>query len=103
MWPPGRCLRWRDISSDPLGALPPPGHKLRRFSVRFRASRLESDSEQRSIVRIARFAKGDGVAYGVVEGESGQPQTIAELHGHPFGVDPAGVQFTGNRYPLAEV
>jgi 2-keto-4-pentenoate hydratase/2-oxohepta-3-ene-1,7-dioic acid hydratase in catechol pathway len=56
-------------------------------------------------VRIARFAKGDGVAYGVVEGESesGQSQTIAELYGHPFGVDPAGVQFTGNRYPLAEV
>ncbi len=56
-------------------------------------------------MRIARFAKGDGVAYGVVEGESesGQSQTIAELYGHPFGVDPAGVQFTGNRYPLAEV
>ena len=54
-------------------------------------------------MRIARFAKGDGVAYGVVEGESGQPQTIAELYGHPFGVDPAGVRFTGNRYPLAEV
>ena len=56
-------------------------------------------------MRIARFAKGEGVAYGVVEGESesGQSQTIAELYGHPFGVDPAGVQFTGNRYPLAEV
>jgi len=54
-------------------------------------------------VRIARFAKGDGVAYGVVEGESGQPQTVAELHGHPFGIDPAGVRFTGERYPLAEV
>jgi 2-keto-4-pentenoate hydratase/2-oxohepta-3-ene-1,7-dioic acid hydratase in catechol pathway len=54
-------------------------------------------------VRIARFAKGDGVAYGVVEGESGQPQTIAELYGHPFGVDPAGVRLTGERYPLAEV
>jgi 2-keto-4-pentenoate hydratase/2-oxohepta-3-ene-1,7-dioic acid hydratase in catechol pathway len=52
-------------------------------------------------VRIARFAKGDGVAYGVVEGEAGQ--TIAELHGHPFGIDPAGVRFTGQRYPLAEV
>jgi len=52
-------------------------------------------------VRIARFAKGDGVAYGVVEGEAGQ--TIAELHGHPFGVDPSGVRFTGQRYPLAEV
>jgi 2-keto-4-pentenoate hydratase/2-oxohepta-3-ene-1,7-dioic acid hydratase in catechol pathway len=65
-------------------------------------------------VRIARFAKGDGVAYGVVEGEpqGGQPGTggatdlgltIAELYGHPFGVDPGGVRLTGNRYPLAEV
>ena len=47
-------------------------------------------------MRIARFAKGDGVAYGVVEGEPGSgggaaPRlTIAELYGHPFGVDPAG-------------
>jgi 2-keto-4-pentenoate hydratase/2-oxohepta-3-ene-1,7-dioic acid hydratase in catechol pathway len=54
-------------------------------------------------VRIARFAKGDGVAYGVVEGESGGGQTIVELYGHPFGVDPAGVRLTGQRYPLAEV
>ena len=54
-------------------------------------------------MRIARFAMGDGVAYGVVEGESGQPQTISELHGHPFGIDPAGVRLTGQRYPLAEV
>jgi 2-keto-4-pentenoate hydratase/2-oxohepta-3-ene-1,7-dioic acid hydratase in catechol pathway len=46
---------------------------------------------------------GDGVAYGVVEGESGQLQTISELHGHPFGIDPAGVRLTGQRYPLAEV
>jgi len=65
-------------------------------------------------VRIARFAKGDGVAYGVVEGEphGGQPGTggaadlgltIAELYGHPFGIDPGGVRLTGNSYPLAEV
>jgi 2-keto-4-pentenoate hydratase/2-oxohepta-3-ene-1,7-dioic acid hydratase in catechol pathway len=53
-------------------------------------------------VRIARFAKGDGVAYGVVEG-SDPALTIAELYGHPFGVDPGGVRLTGNRYPLAEV
>jgi 2-keto-4-pentenoate hydratase/2-oxohepta-3-ene-1,7-dioic acid hydratase in catechol pathway len=52
-------------------------------------------------VRIARFAKGDGVAYGVVEGEAAQ--TIAELYGHPFGIDPSGVRLTGQRYPLAEV
>jgi 2-keto-4-pentenoate hydratase/2-oxohepta-3-ene-1,7-dioic acid hydratase in catechol pathway len=49
-------------------------------------------------VRIARFARGDGVAYGVVEGE-----TIGELHGHPFGVDPGEVRLTGRVYPLAEV
>ncbi len=61
-------------------------------------------------MRIARFAKGDGVAYGVVEGEpesGGRPPrpglTIAELYGHPFGVDPGGVRLTGHRYPLAEV
>ena len=53
-------------------------------------------------MRIARFAKGDGVAYGVVEG-AGSGVTIAELHGHPFGVDPGGVRLTGHRYPLAEV
>jgi len=53
-------------------------------------------------VRIARFAKGDGVAYGVVEG-SGPGLTISELYGHPFGVDPGGVRLTGSRYPLAEV
>jgi 2-keto-4-pentenoate hydratase/2-oxohepta-3-ene-1,7-dioic acid hydratase in catechol pathway len=49
-------------------------------------------------VRIARFAKGDGVAYGIVDGE-----TISELHGHPFGVDPGGVRLTGHIYPLAEI
>lgn len=64
-------------------------------------------------MRIARFAKGDGVAYGVVEGEpeqgglggtaTGLGLTIAELHGHPFGIDPGGVRLTGSRYPLAEV
>ncbi len=54
-------------------------------------------------MRIARFAKGDGVAYGVVEGEGDSVLTIAELHGHPFGVNPAAVRLTGRRYPLAEV
>jgi 2-keto-4-pentenoate hydratase/2-oxohepta-3-ene-1,7-dioic acid hydratase in catechol pathway len=61
-------------------------------------------------VRIARFARGDGVAYGVVEGEpegggtaAGPGLTVAELHGHPFGIDPGGVRLTGRRYPLAEV
>ncbi len=54
-------------------------------------------------MRIARFAKGDGVAYGVVEGEDDGVLTVAELHGHPFGMDPGGVRLTGRRYPLPEV
>jgi 2-keto-4-pentenoate hydratase/2-oxohepta-3-ene-1,7-dioic acid hydratase in catechol pathway len=57
-------------------------------------------------VRIARFAKGDGVAYGVVDPagpETESALTVAELYGHPFGVDPGNVRFTGQRYPLAEV
>ncbi|MGD0555714.1 MAG: fumarylacetoacetate hydrolase family protein [Streptosporangiaceae bacterium] len=57
-------------------------------------------------MRIARFAKGDGVGYGVVEGEgdgTALSLTIAELHGHPFGTQPGGVRYTGHRYPLAEV
>ncbi|HXL95136.1 MAG TPA: fumarylacetoacetate hydrolase family protein [Streptosporangiaceae bacterium] len=53
-------------------------------------------------MRIARFARGDGVAYGIVEGEAAAA-TIAELHGHPFGVDPGAVRLTGRVYPLAEV
>jgi 2-keto-4-pentenoate hydratase/2-oxohepta-3-ene-1,7-dioic acid hydratase in catechol pathway len=28
---------------------------------------------------------------------------VAELYGHPFGVDPGGVRLTGHRYPLPEV
>jgi 2-keto-4-pentenoate hydratase/2-oxohepta-3-ene-1,7-dioic acid hydratase in catechol pathway len=59
-------------------------------------------------VRIARFAQGDGVAYGVVEGEPAEAGSdrglrITELYGHPFGVDPGGVRLTGHSYPLAEV
>jgi 2-keto-4-pentenoate hydratase/2-oxohepta-3-ene-1,7-dioic acid hydratase in catechol pathway len=66
---------------------------------------------------------GGDVAYGVVEEDQGggipaagldspgtagasgtdRPLVIAELRGHPFGTDPAGVQFTGRRFPLADV
>jgi 2-keto-4-pentenoate hydratase/2-oxohepta-3-ene-1,7-dioic acid hydratase in catechol pathway len=66
-------------------------------------------------VRIARFAKGGEVAYGVVgeaqaDGASGGPPTglnpltvIAELRGHPFGPGKGSVQFTGATYPLGDV
>ena len=54
-------------------------------------------------MRIARFARGDGVAYGVVDSEDDGAANIAELYGHPFGVDASGVRLTGRRYPLAEV
>ena len=68
-------------------------------------------------MRIARFARGDDAAYGVV-GEAqadgatarvaagaGQPgqAVIAELSGHPLGVGMGSVRFTGATYPLDDV
>ena len=67
-------------------------------------------------MRIARFAKGGDVAYGVV-GETqsdgaaaGQPvggvrglTIVAELRGHPFSPGRGSVQFTGATYPLDQV
>jgi 2-keto-4-pentenoate hydratase/2-oxohepta-3-ene-1,7-dioic acid hydratase in catechol pathway len=67
-------------------------------------------------VRIARFAKGGEVAYGVV-GEAqadgagaarpapgpGGVSVIAELRGHPFSPGKGGVQFTGATFPLDDV
>jgi 2-keto-4-pentenoate hydratase/2-oxohepta-3-ene-1,7-dioic acid hydratase in catechol pathway len=59
-------------------------------------------------VRIARFASGSEVAYGIVEDQGngasgGKGAVVAELHGHPFGTDPGSLRFTGARYPVAEV
>jgi 2-keto-4-pentenoate hydratase/2-oxohepta-3-ene-1,7-dioic acid hydratase in catechol pathway len=64
-------------------------------------------------MRIARFAVGDEVRYGVVDGESAQASeprngsgtaslTVAEMSGHPFGPG-AEVQLTGTRYPVPDV
>jgi 2-keto-4-pentenoate hydratase/2-oxohepta-3-ene-1,7-dioic acid hydratase in catechol pathway len=67
-------------------------------------------------VRIARFAKGGEVAYGVV-GEAqadgagaARPgagvaglSVVAELRGHPFSPGKGGVQFTGTTFPLDDV
>ena len=64
-------------------------------------------------MRIARFAVGDEVRYGVIDGESAQASeqrngagaaalTVAELSGHPFGPG-AEVQLTGARYAVPDV
>jgi 2-keto-4-pentenoate hydratase/2-oxohepta-3-ene-1,7-dioic acid hydratase in catechol pathway len=62
-------------------------------------------------VRIARFAHGSEVGYGIVEdvqtdgaasADSGD-LVVAELVGHPFGVGNQPVRLTGARYPLADV
>jgi 2-keto-4-pentenoate hydratase/2-oxohepta-3-ene-1,7-dioic acid hydratase in catechol pathway len=64
-------------------------------------------------MRIARFAIGDDVRYGVVDGESAQASeqrngagaadlTVAELSGHPFGPG-AEVTLSGTRYPVPDV
>jgi 2-keto-4-pentenoate hydratase/2-oxohepta-3-ene-1,7-dioic acid hydratase in catechol pathway len=69
-------------------------------------------------MRIARFAVGDEVHYGVVDddaeaaaangngsGTGGQAGalTVAEISGHPFGPNPEGVKLTGARYPVGDV
>ena len=67
-------------------------------------------------MRIARFAKGGEVAYGVI-GETqadgagaarpvtaaGGLSVVAELRGHPFSPGKGGVQFTGATFPLDDV
>jgi 2-keto-4-pentenoate hydratase/2-oxohepta-3-ene-1,7-dioic acid hydratase in catechol pathway len=66
-------------------------------------------------VRIARFARGSEVGYGIVEeiqpdGTAGPDISrdasglvVAELAGHPFGAGREPVQLTGSRYPLIDV
>jgi 2-keto-4-pentenoate hydratase/2-oxohepta-3-ene-1,7-dioic acid hydratase in catechol pathway len=58
-------------------------------------------------MRIARFAFGGEVRYGVVDSDPGGAAPaaelqVAELAGHPFGVADS-IRFTGARYPLADV
>ena len=71
-------------------------------------------------MRIARFAVGDEVAYGVVVDEAAggangtedvQPSgvagaaglTVAEIAGHPFAPSAEGPKLTGARYPVDDV
>jgi 2-keto-4-pentenoate hydratase/2-oxohepta-3-ene-1,7-dioic acid hydratase in catechol pathway len=66
-------------------------------------------------VRIARFAHGGDVGYGIVEdvqqdgaagtvtGADADRLVVAELLGHPFGIGDEAIRLTGVRYPLADV
>ena len=65
-------------------------------------------------MRIARFAHGGEVGYGIVEdaqpdgaAAAGVPDpdglVVAELLGHPFGIGDESIRLTGSRYPLADV
>ncbi len=65
-------------------------------------------------MRIARFAHGSEVGYGIVEdvqpdgaGAGAVPDpdglVVAEVLGHPFGIGDESVRLTGSRYPLADV
>jgi len=65
-------------------------------------------------VRIARFAHGDEVGYGIVEdvqpdgaagpspGSEADGLVVAELAGHPFGIGES-LRLTGARFPLVDV
>ena len=66
-------------------------------------------------MRIARFAHGGDVGYGIVEdvqpdgaaaavtGADADGLVVTELMGHPFGVGDGSIRLTGSRYPLADV
>ena len=66
-------------------------------------------------MRIARFAHGGDVGYGIVEdaaqdgaagtvtGADADGLAVAELLGHPFGIGDEAIRLTGSRYPLADV
>ena len=58
-------------------------------------------------MRIARFAAGDEVSYGLVGtarpgSTAGSGEVIAELAGHPFGGSDS-IRLTGTTYPLTDV
>ncbi len=66
-------------------------------------------------MRIARFAHGGDVGYGLVEdaaqdgaagtvtGADADGLVVVELLGHPFGIGDEAIRLTGSRYPLADV
>lgn len=51
-------------------------------------------------MRIARFAHPGGMSFGVLEGDAaGEPATVAQIEGHPFG----DITLTGQRWALGDV
>jgi 2-keto-4-pentenoate hydratase/2-oxohepta-3-ene-1,7-dioic acid hydratase in catechol pathway len=59
-------------------------------------------------VRIARFAAGDEVSYGLVGtarpgSTAGSGEVIAELAGHPFGGGSDSIRLTGTTYSVSDV
>ncbi len=66
-------------------------------------------------MRIARFAHGGDVGYGIVEelqpdgatgtgpGSAADGLVVVELMGHPFGIGTESVRLTGARYPVVDV
>ncbi len=70
-------------------------------------------------MRIARFAVGNEVRYGIVDEDQPPPAdgdgnrgstvpaaaglSVSEISGHPFGPNPDGVKLTGARYPVTDV
>ena len=51
-------------------------------------------------MRIVRFAHPGGMSFGIVEsGEDGEPATVAQIEGHPFGE----LKYTGQRWALPDV
>ena len=79
------------------------GQQARRFSVRFAQVGSNATASEGASCVSRGSPRMTASLTASLRVRPGQPQTIAELHGHPFGVDPAGVRLTGNRYPLAEV
>ena len=66
-------------------------------------------------MRIARFAHGGDVGYGIVEelqpdgatgtgpGSAADGLVVVELMGHPFGIGTESMRLTGARYPVVDV
>src|SRR5712691_2662156 len=108
----GRCRSWQQPVSRLLAGRT---HRAAGLTEQPDSPSSRTHRTVETAVRIARFSRGDEVAYGVVQDASpdgaggggpapdGEGLLVAELHGHPFGVGTGSVRFTGASYPLPEV